>query len=748
MAFEAYLGMPLKNANGNVVGIISVLYCQPQAEPQNAELLLKVFASRASSELDRMKAQAALDRSELEWTYAMDSFEDPIYLLDLDDRVMRANKAFYQLTGLVPESVIGRDISSIMHPDGEASPCPVCEARTARRDVYITQEADNPHNGSNRPRELMIRTIRDEQNKPVGVLMAIHDLTRARQTEEAFRRLNHNIRLLMESTGEGIFGVDSEARCTFINRSAADMLGYQPEEIQGRDTHALLHHSYEDGSEYPRDHCRIIRTIDEACSFIANDEVLWRKDGSCFPVQYSCNPIIENECCQGAVVVFRNVSEARAMAQRLDYLATHDALTGLVNRHEFERRLVQALGKGKKKRIQHVLCYLDLDQFKVVNDTCGHVAGDELLHQLSGLLLDKIRHGDTLARLGGDEFGVLLERCSIHQALRIVKDLQETVREFRFVWEDKTFSIGVSIGVVPLTSDTETPATAMSAADAACYLAKDSGRNRIHVYQTDDAELARRHGEMQWVTRIQKALEQNRFLLHAQPIESIAYPDGGGEYFEILIRMKDHEGKLVPPGAFLPAAERYNLTPAIDRWVIEKTFAWLAAHPAVQQLLNFCTINLSGHSLSDDSFLDFVTTQLEEKNIVPGKVCFEITETTAVANLTHATRLIRELKSRGCLFALDDFGSGMSSFAYLKNLPVDYLKIDGNFVKDIAVDPVDLAMVEAINKVGHVMGIQTIAEFVENDAIMARLKNVGVDFVQGFGIARPQQLDDRYLAVH
>jgi diguanylate cyclase (GGDEF)-like protein len=385
---------------------------------------------------------------------------------------------------------------------------------------------------------------------------------------------------------------------------------------------------------------------------------------------------------------------------------------------------------------------MDLDQFKIVNDTCGHVAGDELLRQLSTLLHDRIRQGDTLARLGGDEFGVLLENCQLDHARAIVRLLRETVRDFRFVWEDKTFSIGVSIGVVPLSPDTSTLAAAMSAADASCYVAKDKGRNRVHIYEPDDAELTRRHGEMQWVSRIQDALERDRFVVEYQPIVPTDNPSLVNTCFEILVRMRDENDSIIPPGAFIPAAERYNLMPALDRWVINHVIERLSAAPAHLAQLEFFTINLSGHSLGDEQFLDFVMLKLKASKIPADKLCFEITETAAVANLSRAVHVIKRLKVLGCRFALDDFGSGMSSFAYLKNLPVDFLKIDGYFVRDIVDDPVDHAMVRAINQVGQVMGIRTIAEFVENDAILALLRETGVDYAQGYGIARPAPLDE------
>ncbi|MCU0565888.1 MAG: EAL domain-containing protein [Oculatellaceae cyanobacterium Prado106] len=434
--------------------------------------------------------------------------------------------------------------------------------------------------------------------------------------------------------------------------------------------------------------------------------------------------------------------------QQLFWQARHDDLTHLVNRRGFEQCLELLIQDARVHHRQHSLCYFDLDQFKIINDTCGHRVGDELLRQVTALLKTKVRNSDVLARLGGDEFGLLLHHCPPEQGLRVADMLRQSLQNFRFVWQDKVFTISVSIGLVTLDDQSPDLASVLSAADAACYVAKAKGRNRIHVYQPDDDELAQQQSEMQWVGRITKALEEERFCLYYQSIASTGTDPGSGEHYEVLLRLHDEAGHLVAPGVFLPSAERYNLMNDLDRWVIQTLFqtqgdryrqCWQRSQQENYECL--FAINLSGASINDDQFIGFLLEQFRRHHIPPQVICFEITETVAIANLSKALHFIQVFKQLGCRFALDDFGSGMSSFAYLKNLPVDYLKIDGSFVKDILKDPTHLAMVEAINQVGHVMGLQTIAEFVEDQGILEQLRAIGVDFAQGYGIAKPRPLE-------
>jgi len=451
-------------------------------------------------------------------------------------------------------------------------------------------------------------------------------------------------------------------------------------------------------------------------------------------------PAIERELREA-----ENRKVSRRAQETIHHMAYHDALTGLANRHEFENRLKHALHTAEIDDCSHILIYLDLDQFKIINDTCGHHAGDELLRQLAVLLKDTIREGDCLSRLGGDEFGVLLENCTLERAEFLCNKMLQLICDFRFSWEGKAFSIGASMGLVIVDAQSQSVTEIMRNADIACYMAKDKGRSRYHIYRSDDSELAMRHGEMVWVAKIQAALQENRFELHRQCIAPVTKMEGGSQRCEFLLRLHDENNELIYPGAFLPAAERYNLMPALDRWVIKTVFAYLAkmfGDSAGDKNTHQFFINLSGASLSDKDFFEYIKQQLAYYGLYTGMICFEITETVAIANLQEAVEFIKGIRAEGCKIALDDFGSGLSSFSYLKAIPADYLKIDGNFVRDIAYDRMDRAIVESINQIAKVAGLETIAEFVENDAILAIIREIGVDFAQGFGIERPSPIGE------
>jgi diguanylate cyclase (GGDEF)-like protein len=468
--------------------------------------------------------------------------------------------------------------------------------------------------------------------------------------------------------------------------------------------------------------------------------VLVNRRGEELAIQDTASPIRNREgVAIGAVIVFGDVTKERRLKRALSYQASHDALTGLINRREFDARLEAAVTSAQRGEAEYVLLYVDLDQFKVVNDTCGHSAGDRLLRDITSLLQTRVRSSDTIARLGGDEFGLLLERCSLEQAERVADSIRQAIHGYRFLWGANSLSVGASIGVVRIARDTTSAAAVLSAADIACYAAKDEGRNRVQVYERDKG--TNRHREMQWVGRIARAVEEGRLELYAQRIVGISRAAGDQPFFEIMVRLRDEDGSLVPPNEFIPAAERYNVMVMVDRWVVSRAVELLEGCIRANRRLPMLAVNLSGTSLNDEDFLEYVLSRLGDERVARA-LCFEITETAAVASLSKATFVMRELKARGCRFALDDFGSGVSSFVYLKTLPVDFLKIDGQFAANVATDIVDRSMVEAIAKIGAAMRVATIAEKVESAEVLAVLKRIGIDYIQGFHLAEPCAIED------
>ena len=562
------------------------------------------------------------------------------------------------------------------------------------------------------------------------------EIAERRRVEQTLFGEKERIRVTLASIGDAVITADLAGRIDYLNSSAERLTGWSRAEAAGQTLHHVFHivdESTRESVEGPVERC----FRDGQAVGIAANTLLLCRDGQERSIDYSASPIHDHQrIIVGAVLVIRDVTEARRTARQLSYQASHDALTGLVNRREFERRLERILTTSSPEE-GYAIVYLDLDQFKVVNDTYGHVAGDALLRQVGGILAAQVRKRDTIARLGGDEFGALIEHCGEEQVLRIACKMREALQDFRFAWQERGFTIGASIGVVPIEPGIDTLASVFRAADSACYVAKEQGRNRIHVYKRDDEELVQRHGEMQWVLRIQEAIAESQFVLFYQPILSLDHT--GDCRGEVLLRLLNRDGTVVPPGAFIPAAERYNQMQAIDRWVVRTVFAALTEPGAFPPAARVA-INVSGQSLGDSHFLEFIEQQIEERAVPVERICFEITETAAISNLTHALRFFTDLKQRGCSFALDDFGIGLSSFAYLKSLPVDFLKIDGSFVKDMTRDRIDHAMVEAIHRIGHVMGIKTIAESVESASILAQVRSIGVDYAQGYEIGKPRPL--------
>jgi len=567
--------------------------------------------------------------------------------------------------------------------------------------------------------------------------LTLVSITRVRQTVNDLFYQKELAEVTMDSIGDAVITTDAQGVVEYLNPIAEELTGWSNAEAHGqplKQVFNLVNGYTREPKDNPIERC----LREQRIVGLGNEAVLVRRDGVESAIEDSAAPIRDrDDRVVGAVMVFYDVSSMRSQAHMLSYHATHDTLTGLANRREFERRLEMLLAESKARGMEHALCYLDLDQFKVINDTCGHSVGDKMLRQLTAHLKTRVRGTDTLARLGGDEFGLLLHGCALERAVEVAESLRLIIKDFRFSWEDKVFDIGVSMGVVPITVDSTSPEQILGSADAACYAAKEKGRNRVQVYKPDNVEFARRHGEMEWISRITEALENDRFRLYCQAIKPLT-PEGEPHH-EILLRLQDEDGELILPGAFIPAAERYNLMPQVDRWVMRNAFAALQECRARlgPECRLVCNINVSGVSLGETDFLNFIQRQLKENDLPPEAICFEITETTAVTNIDHATAFVRALKQLGCRFALDDFGTGICSFGYLKELQVDYLKIGGTFVKDMVNEATAYATVQAIHAVGRSLGIRTVAEHVSSEEILKMITELGVDYVQGFAVGMP-----------
>jgi diguanylate cyclase (GGDEF)-like protein/PAS domain S-box-containing protein len=562
---------------------------------------------------------------------------------------------------------------------------------------------------------------------------------RRRKTEQEHMKEKELLKVTLHSIADAVVTTDVQGHITYLNPQAEELTGWPLAEAVGQPASVVVNVAEGKASRTRLDLVRRALSADAALKLQA-DGLLISRNGPSRAIEHAVAPIFNrNAALEGAVMVLHDVSNAKKLAQELSHQATHDSLTGLPNRDAFDASLAEAIDSARDRGLHHVLMFLDLDQFKVVNDSCGHTAGDELLRQLTLVLSQSIRKGDALARLGGDEFAVLLRDCPLPAALRVAEGLREAVADFKYSWQDRTFQVGVSIGVVHFDGMLHTKTDLLRMADTACYIAKDTGRNRVHVYDESDEIVAQRQGELTWASKLQRALSEDRFVLHGQRLRALT-PGVSIDTFEILVRLRDEDGRIVPPMSFIPAAERYGLMPTIDRVVIDKALALHARiAPSHPQGLRF-GINLSGGSLTDAGLVDHVRRKLREHGVAPSSICFEVTETAAITNLKVAVQVMTALRELGCRMALDDFGSGMSSFAYLRQLPVDSVKIDGAFVRGMVSDPVNFAMVEAIQRIAQRMGLKTVAEFAETPETIEALRALGVDYVQGFGVEAPRCL--------
>jgi len=727
---------PIVASDGPIIGTFAVYFRNVGLPTSRDHELLSRMTQIAGIAIERRGAEDALRASEAKFRGLFESVMEGVYRTSRDGRLLVVNPAFVQMLGYASAAELYQLSASDLYwyrSDRDNYVRRVESDGEIRNEEFVLRRKDGSmlvvvDNG---------RVVRDKQGQIDGYEGTIADITERKKAETAVFQAKERAQVTLESIGDAVITTDSEGRIDYMNPVAESLTGWESREAQSLlicDIFTVVDEATRSMSESPVTRClregQVLGLAEHTIRVTRRAQEITIQD-SAAPIRDRAGNLI------GAVMVFHDISKERRLHRALHYQASHDALTGLINRREFDNRLAAAVESIRaESSCRHALLYLDLDQFKLVNDTCGHPAGDLLLKQITGVLQSRVRGEDTLARLGGDEFGILLQSCSLDQALRIAETLRQAIRDYRFIWQDGVYAVGVSIGIVEITHDTPTVANVMSAADVACYAAKDQGRNRVQLYKPDN--VPERHREMQWVSKLTRACDEGRFEIFYQPIVPIGANRHECEHFELMLRLRDESGALVLPAEFIPAAERYNIMPAIDRWVVGQVLDKLAYRGDSGSKPFTVAVNLSGTSLNDERFLEYLIGELGARDLPPGAMCFEITETAAIANLGNVVHFMRELKARGCHFALDDFGSGLSSFMYLKTLPVDYLKIDGQFIENVVRDPVDRSMVEAIGQIGRAMGIHTIAERVESVEVLLELGRLGVGFAQGYHIAAPK----------
>jgi diguanylate cyclase (GGDEF)-like protein/PAS domain S-box-containing protein len=657
------------------------------------------------------------------------------------DTLLFANARFASLLGVrTPQELVGRQFSELVSPDYADLLHEHLRRLSANDPAPERLEIElQPAAGQTARVELSVARI-DYQGRPALLLTLVEMSPRAVLSSVA-QRSRSSAWEAMDSMGDAIITADASERIDYLNHAAEQLLNIKAGEAMGRkmaDLVSLVDESDRHALSDPVHQCLTTRarvSVGRRGLMIVGGSTDERS------VEITASPLKNNRGeLAGAVIVIRDVSEARGLSRQMSYQATHDALTGLINRLEFERRTQEVLEHAQTNPSHHVLCYLDLDRFKAVNDTSGHLAGDNMLREVAALVKETVRDSDTAARLGGDEFGLLLLGCPLEKARQIADDVVRSISEYRFVWKDKIFSIGVSVGLVEISRESGSLEELLSAADSACYVAKKQG-NHVQVYSARDEAVARHRGEIHWLQRLQTAIKENRFELLAQPIFSATKVTNEGPALEVLLRLQDESVPGgIAPAEFLRAAERYRLMVEVDRWVVQTALTALGRGGIRLPEGRSLAINLSGQTLGDPNFLEFVVDCLDHTGVTPQQLCFEVTESSVITNMEHAQRFIGVLHGMGCRFALDDFGRGLSSFANLKNLSIDYLKIDGSFIRNLASDNVNQAMVAAMVKLARTLNFKVIAEQVEDSSALEAARKMGVDFLQGFQLGRPQPL--------
>jgi diguanylate cyclase (GGDEF)-like protein/PAS domain S-box-containing protein len=680
--------------------------------------------------------------------------ETPKLFADLGDRIheavlvhreviLYANRQFASFVGVDRLELIGRRLADLVPPEYAELVGDNIARRLAGEPAAERYEIDMVGLQAQVSRLEIASTPVEYDREPALLITGVEIIPT--QTMQALRlpadtsALEPQL-LALQSLAEAIIATDKEGRITFMNSAAEQLTGSDATASMGKTLEDIVSLVDETERRLLGDPVRQALSSGTPVNLSRRAMLLSRANGSERSIELSAAPIRNGaKDVIGAVVMLHDISELRGLARQMSYQATHDALTGLVNRREFERRLEEAIASGHRGDGQHVLCYLDLDRFKLVNDTSGHLAGDSMLREVAKLLRDAVRDSDTVGRLGGDEFGTLLIGCPLDKARQIADDLCRAVNDYRFVWKDRIFNIGVSVGLVEISRESGTIEELLTAADTACYIAKKQGSGRVVVYSARDEAHARHTGEIQWLQRLQGALKDNRFHLFQQVIVP-AHEEEGGPAMEVLVRLQDEAGNELSPADFMRAAERYRLMGLVDRWVVQTTLAALGRGAIPLPENRSVAINISGQTLGDTQFLEFVVECFDSTGAAPAQVCFEITESAVISNLEHARRFVGVLHGMGCQFALDDFGSGVGSFSNLKTLPLDYLKIDGSFMRNLARDSVNQAMVAAMIKLARTLNFRVIAEQVEDTAAVEAARKIGVDFLQGYAIARPAPL--------
>ena len=657
-----------------------------------------------------------------------------------DEKILLANEPAAGLIGLEPEQLVGREVAHLVKPAYRA----LFRKTTAKRLA-----------GEDAPRRLEIQLINGKEtglwvelqssliefHGQPAVLSIARDISHRKSLDVSLSRNKLQAQVTLESMVEGIITTDNDGRIEYMNAAAEALLGSRRSDAVGHRTGELF--TLVDDADRralgdPVERCLAIRRRVN----MGRRAVLVSQDGSQeHSVEVTASPVRgPGNSIDGAVVVIHDVTELRGLTRKMSYQATHDALTGLINRREFERRLDEAMDSAHSDDVAHMLFYMDLDRFKAVNDSCGHMAGDNMLREVAALIKDQVRDSDFVGRLGGDEFGALLIGCPIEKARQIAADICSAVADYRFVWKDKIFDIGISVGLVEISHTSGTLQDVMAAADSACYVAKQEGRGRVHVYSARDEAVARERGDIQWLRALQTALHEDGFDLALQPILAVGGGQDSGPAVEVLVRLHSARGRPATTADFLQAAERYQLMPQIDRWVVNAALNAIANNEIRLAAGRSCAVNISGQTLADESFLGFVVDALDRTGVAPSAVCFEVTEKAILANVQHAQRFIEVLHGIGCEFSLDDFGSGLGSFSSLKHLPIDYLKIDGSYTRNLHADEVNQEMVGAMIKLARTMEFRIVAEQVEQQDDFDWLRDNGVDFVQGNFVDQPVSL--------